>query len=154
MSTRIVRDMQWLVDENDDLVGYRKNDSTEVQIGTGARPEGAAAVVGASGGQNSVVTFADALKTNFPDEVVRLTGNGSPCASAGCYISRIRCITGTSVALTVYDNAAASSGTTLYSGTLSEGEEAAITSPIYAINGLRAVFASGSFDFYVGQEVA
>lgn len=46
MSTRIARDMQWLVDENDDLIGYRKNDSTQVLIGTTV-PERAAAVVGA-----------------------------------------------------------------------------------------------------------
>lgn len=49
MSTRIARDMQWLVDENDDLIGYRKNDSTQVLIGTDARAEGAAAVVGVAG---------------------------------------------------------------------------------------------------------
>lgn len=63
MSTRIVRDMQWLVDENDDLVGYRKNDSTQVLIPTSTNvqdaqdgnaypgpllQEYAAAVVGAS----------------------------------------------------------------------------------------------------------
>lgn len=48
MSTRIVRDMQWLIDENDDLAGYRKNDSTQVLIGT-TLPKQAAAVVGAAG---------------------------------------------------------------------------------------------------------
>lgn len=91
-------------------------------------------------------------ETLFPSERVAMTATGSPCASP-CQIERIRCVTGTSVALVVYDNPAVSSGTQLYSGTLSAGEEAAISTPIRAINGLRAVFASGSFDFYISQGV-
>ena len=91
-------------------------------------------------------------ETLFPSERVAMTATGSPCASP-CQFERIRCVTGTSVALVVYDNPAVSSGTQLYSGTLSAGEEAAISTPIRAINGLRAVFASGSFDFYISQGV-
>ena len=113
----------------------------------------AAAVVGAVIGENASVSSVDAARTSFPDEVVRLTASGCACASP-CFISRIRCITGTSVTLTVYDNPAASTGTTLYSGTLSAGQEASIPAPISAINGVRAVFATGSFDFYIGQEGA
>lgn len=99
--------------------------------------------------QDGILPRAD---TTFPAERVTLSGNGCVCASP-CQIERVRCVSGTSVALTVYDNPAASSGTTLYSGTLSAGQEAAITAPIRAINGVRAVFASGSFDFYVSQEI-
>lgn len=101
-------------------------------------------------GRTAVVAATSAL-TEFPAERVSLTATGSVCASP-CQIERIRCVTGTSVALTVYDNAAASAGTQLYSGTLSAGQEAAITTPIRAINGIRAVFASGAFDFYISQE--
>lgn len=89
--------------------------------------------------------------TEFPAERVSLTATGAVCASP-CHVERIRCVTGTSVSLVVYDNPAASSGTQLYSGTLSAGDEAAIAAPIRAINGVRAVFASGSFDIYVSQE--
>ena len=43
---RIVRDIQLLVNDNDDhLYGYRLSDGTEVRIGT-SRPDNAAAVVG------------------------------------------------------------------------------------------------------------
>jgi len=46
---RIVRDIQLLVNDDDDhLYGYRLSDGTEVRIGT-SRPDNAAAVVGASG---------------------------------------------------------------------------------------------------------
>lgn len=46
---RIVRDIQLLVNDNDDhLYGYRLSDGTEVRIGT-SRPDNAAAVVGAGG---------------------------------------------------------------------------------------------------------
>ena len=99
--------------------------------------------------QDGILPRAD---TEFPAERVAMAASGCVCASP-CQIERIRCVTGTSVALTVYDNPAASSGTTLYSGTLSAGQEAAITTPIRAINGVRAVFASGSFDVYVSQEL-
>lgn len=99
--------------------------------------------------QDGILPRAD---TEFPAERVAMTATGCVCASP-CQIERIRCVTGTSVALTVYDNPAASSGTTLYSGTLSAGQEAAITTPIRAINGVRAVFASGSFDVYASQEL-
>lgn len=44
---RIVRDIQLLVNDNDDhLYGYRLSDGTEVRIGTSADTDGAAAVVG------------------------------------------------------------------------------------------------------------
>jgi hypothetical protein len=89
--------------------------------------------------------------TEFPAERVTVAATAGVCGSP-CQIERIRCVTGTSVALVVYEGAAASSGTQLYSGTLSAGQEAAIPTPIRAINGLRASFASGSFDFYVSQE--
>lgn len=89
--------------------------------------------------------------TEFPAERVALAATGCVCASP-CQIERIRCTSGAAVNLVVYDNAAASAGTQLYSGTLSAGQEAAITTPIRAINGLRAVFASGAFDFYISQE--
>ena len=46
---RIVRDIQLLVNDDDDhLYGYRLSDGTEVRIGT-SRPDNAAAVVGAVG---------------------------------------------------------------------------------------------------------
>lgn len=99
--------------------------------------------------QDGILPRAD---TEFPAERVAMTASGCVCASP-CQIERIRCVTGAAVALTVYDNPAASSGTTLYSGTLSAGQEAAITTPIKAINGVRAVFASGTFDVYVSQEL-
>ena len=82
---------------------------------------------------------------------VLLSSSGAVCGSP-CFINRIRCVSGTSVTLTVYDNAAASSGTGLYTGTLSSGQEASIAAPLQAINGVRAVFASGSFEFEIQQE--
>jgi hypothetical protein len=90
-------------------------------------------------------------ETVMPDEVVRLAATGGVCG-APCYVSRIRCVTGTAVALTVYEGAA-STATTLLTATLSAGEEATIPGGrLRAINGVRAVFASGSFDFSIGTE--
>lgn len=90
-------------------------------------------------------------RTEFPPERVVLAATGCVCG-VPCALVRIRCITGAAVALVVYDNPAASAGTQLYSGSLSTGQEANISAPIRAINGIRAAFASGSFEFYVSQE--
>ena len=90
-------------------------------------------------------------ETVFPDELVSLSSTGSVCG-APCYISRIRCTSGTSVALTLWEGAAGAA-TTLFTATLSAGQEATIpNNKIRAINGVRAVFASGTFDFYIGKE--
>ena len=90
-------------------------------------------------------------ETAFPDEVVRMSASGGVCG-VPCYVSRIRCVTGTAVALTVYEGAA-STATTLLTATMSAGDEATIPGGrLRAINGVRAVFASGSFDFYIGTE--
>ena len=90
-------------------------------------------------------------ETVMPDEVVRMAATGGVCGSP-CYVSRIRCVTGTAVALTVYEGAA-STATTLLTATLSAGEEATIPGGrLRAINGVRAAFASGSFDFSIGTE--
>lgn len=60
--SRIVRDIQLLVNDDDDhLYGYRLSDGTEVRIGT-SQTENAAAVVGAAGGlvrRNTIVYLGD-----------------------------------------------------------------------------------------------
>ncbi len=63
---------------------------------------------------------------------------------------------GTTISLVVYDNPAASSGTQLYSGTLSAGEEAALSAEkVRAINGVRLAFTgTATFDTYVNTEAA
>lgn len=99
----------------------------------------------------SLVSGDGKSATAFPSERVSLSSTGTACA-APCQIDRIRCTSGTSVALTVYDNPAVSSGTQLYSGTLSAGQEAALPAPVRAINGVRAAFSSGAFVFYISQE--
>ena len=107
------------------------------------------------GGGNSYALAQDATATVMPDEIVRLTASG--CANASpCYISRIRCVSGTSIALTVYDNTAASSGTQLYSGTLSAGQDAALSAAkVRAINGVRLAWTgTATFDVSTGQEAA
>lgn len=145
-------------DGENNLVGIRsgKSDSAELRLGaplTAQQVGALAAVADQATGGGGQIAVEDATPTEFPAEKVLIAATGSPCGSP-CTISRIRCVTGTSVALTVYDNPAASSGTTLYSGTLSAGAEAVIAASIRAINGLRAVFASGSFEFFLQQEAA
>lgn len=104
---------------------------------------------------NSTITTEALPSTVFPDEAVRLTASGCACATP-CYITRIQCVVGTSIALVVYDNPAASSGTQLYSGTLSAGEEAVLSSDkVRAINGVRLAFiGTATFDTYINTEVA
>ena len=100
--------------------------------------------------QDGILPRAD---TQFPPEKVQMTATGSPCA-APCLLHRIRCLVGTSIALVVYDNPFGTSGTQLYSGTLSAGQEADIPAPVRAINGPRGVFTgTATFEYHVSQEV-
>lgn len=133
MAERVNKNVDWLVDDTGLVTGYQRFPGDKQSFG---------AVSGAGS--------TDAT-TEFPAERVLMAATGCVCASP-CQIERIRCVTGAAVTLTVYDNPAASSGTQLYSGSLSAGQEAAIPTPIRAINGLRAVFASGSFEFSIAQE--
>ena len=58
---RIVRDIQLLVNDDDDhLYGYRLSDGTEVRIGS-SQPENAAAVVGAAVTRINVGGSADSF---------------------------------------------------------------------------------------------
>lgn len=101
--------------------------------------------------QDGILPRADTL---FAVEKVQMTASGSPCA-APCLLHRIRCLVGASIALVVYDNPFGTSGTQLYSGTLSAGEEAVISgAPVRAINGPRGVFTgTATFEYHVSQEV-
>lgn len=103
----------------------------------------------------SAIARVDAEATVFPDEAVRLTSSGCACA-APCYVTRIVCVTGSAIALTVYDNPAASSGFQLYSGTLSAGQEAVLSAEkVIAINGVRLAWTgSASFDVFLNTEPA
>ena len=111
------------------------------------------AVTGLVGPDGGEVQLPEPLEPTVIADWVSLAATGAVCGSP-CLINRIRCVTGSAVTLTVYDNAAASSGTVLYTGSLSAGQEANISTPIRAINGVRAVFASGSFEFQIQQEAA
>lgn len=127
-----------------DVANFRPSSPVVTNTETGAPEDLKGSPVSADG----ILPRAD---TQFPAERVSMSATGGVCG-APCQIERIRCVTGTSVALTVYEGAA-STTTTLLTATLSAGEEASIATPIRAINGVRAVFASGSFDFYISQEV-
>lgn len=62
---RIVRDIQLLVNDNDDhLYGYRLSDGTEVRIGT-SRPDNAAAVVGATTSVSNITRNADGAVSGY-----------------------------------------------------------------------------------------
>lgn len=116
------------------------------EFNRGAEGQAGVSLVSADG----ILPRADTL---FAVEKVQMTASGSPCA-APCLLHRIRCLVGTSIALVVYDNPFGTSGTELYSGTLSAGQEAVIATPVRAINGPRGVFTgTATFEYHVSQEV-
>ena len=82
------------------------------------------------------------------DDVVSLASSGTVKAGGG-YLRTVRCTSGTSITLTVYDNNAAASGATVYTGTLSAGGAAVVNA--WAIDGLYASFASGAFEFDIAE---
>jgi hypothetical protein len=78
------------------------------------------------------------LDYSYPDDTFDVTA--SQIVSAGpCKIASVQCVAGSAIALTVYDNRAAS-GAILFTGTLSAGDMIEFPSPLVAINSAFASF--------------
>lgn len=103
---------------------------------------------------SKALTISGALPKGVPAawSALSITASQIVKGSAG-YMSAIRCIAGTGTTLTVYDNPWTASGTVLYTGTLSAGESASLSSvPLYCIDGLYASFSgTATFEFQIGE---
>lgn len=83
---------------------------------------------------------------------LRISASQIVKGSAG-RLDGITCVAGSNITLTVYDNPWTASGTVLYTGTLSAGQSASLSSvPLYCIDGLYASFSgTATFDFQIGE---
>lgn len=83
---------------------------------------------------------------------LRITASQIVKGSAG-RLDSIDCVAGSGITLTVYDNPWTASGSVLYTGTLSAGQSASLSSvPLYCIDGLYASFSgTATFDFQIGE---
>lgn len=84
----------------------------------------------------------------LPAAVQAVTATQKVCPKSAGLIS-VKCVTGTSISLTIYDNNIAASGRVMFSRTMSAGDMASFPSPILAINGIYASYA-GAATFDVG----
>lgn len=65
-------------------------------------------------------------------------------------LKSVKCIAGTAIALTIYDNGTTGAGTVLFSQTMSAGDEWSVPTAIQAVNGLQATFTgAATFDIEV-----
>lgn len=83
---------------------------------------------------------------------LRITASQIVKGSPGRLYS-INCIAGSGITLTVYDNPWTASGSVLYTGTLSAGQSATLSSvPLYCIDGFYASFSgTATFEFDIGE---
>lgn len=84
----------------------------------------------------------------LPAAVQPVTAAQRVCPKSAGLVS-VKCVTGTSIALTIYDNNIAASGRVMFSRTMSAGDTASFPSPILAINGIYASY-TGTATFDVG----
>lgn len=85
----------------------------------------------------------------LPPAKVRITATqivvGKPIG-----LKSVKCVVGTAIALTIYDNGTAAAGTVLFTQTMSAGDEWSVPTAIQAVNGLQATFTgTATFDVEV-----
>lgn len=85
----------------------------------------------------------------LPPAKVRITATqivvGKPIG-----LKSVKCIAGSAIALTIYDNGTTGAGTVLFTQTMSAGDEWSVPTAIQAVNGLQATFTgTATFDVEV-----
>lgn len=83
----------------------------------------------------------------YPPTLVEITASQGVVGKS-CGLLSVKCVAGSAIALTVYDNATTAAGTVLFSQTMSAGNAAVFPAPVQAINGVWAAF-SGTATFEI-----
>jgi hypothetical protein len=109
------------------------------------------AVTGLVGPGGAVVKIADTSYT-LPPTVLRITA-AQIVVGKTCKLTAVKCIVGTAITLTVYDNQTLATGAALFSQAMSAGDEAVIPNGVQAINGIYGSF-TGTATFDIGVQDA
>jgi hypothetical protein len=88
----------------------------------------------------------------LPPVTLRITASQGVVGKS-CGLVSVKCIAGTSITVTIYDNATIAAGTVLFTQVMSAGEEMLFPKPIQSINGIWAVL-SGASTFDIGVQDA
>ena len=106
-------------------------------------------VTGLVGPDGAVVKIADTSYT-LPPTVLRITA-AQIVVGKTCKLTSVKCIVGTAITLTVYDNQTLATGSVLFSQAMSAGDEAVIPNGVQAINGIYGSF-TGTATFDIGVQ--
>lgn len=104
-------------------------------------------VVGLVGPDGSVVKIADTLYI-LPPTTLRVTA-AQTVVGKSCKLTSVKCVAGTTITLTIYDNQTLAAGSVLFSQVMSADDEAVIPNGIQAINGIYCSF-TGTATFNIG----
>jgi hypothetical protein len=89
----------------------------------------------------------------YPPALVSITASQGVVGKS-CGLMSVKCVAGSAIALTVYDNATIAAGTVLFSQTMSAGDAAIFPAPVQAINGVWAAFTgTATFELEVQDAI-
>ena len=134
-----------------DVNGDAKISAGGVDMPTFATDPLTGAVTGLVGPGGAVVKIADTSYT-LPPTVLRITA-AQIVVGKTCKLTSVKCIVGTAITLTVYDNQTLATGSALFSQAMSAGDEAVIPNGVQAINGIYGSF-TGTATFDIGVQDA
>lgn len=151
-STRNIRPSDnWVLDELGRIVGVQDSNGSGRQLMVMAEVDANNQVTGLVGPDGSVVKTADTSYT-LPPTVLRITA-AQIVVGKTCKLTSVKCIVGTAITLTVYDNQTLATGSALFSQAMSAGDEAVIPNGVQAINGIYGSF-TGTATFDIGVQDA
>lgn len=151
-STRNIRPSDnWVLDELGRIVGVQDSNGSGRQLMVMAEVDANNQVTGLVGPDGSVVNTADTSYT-LPPTVLRITA-AQIVVGKTCKLTSVKCIVGTAITLTVYDNQTLATGSALFSQAMSAGDEAVIPNGVQAINGIYGSF-TGTATFDIGVQDA
>ncbi len=154
MPTFMKSGQPWLYDsDSGDIVGARDGDGGDMYFARLAS-DAKGNVTGLVGPAGALTAEIFGGKTYaLPASKVRITASQG-IVGKSCGLLSVKCIAGTAIALTIYDNATIAAGTTLFVQTTSAGDEAVFPLPVQAINGIWASFSgTATFDIEVQDAV-
>ena len=147
----------------DSVVRLVSSDASEIDFDVAVSPvvdsdtepkfafDSTGAVAGLVGPGGAVVKIADTSYT-LPPTVLRITA-AQIVVGKTCKLTSVKCIVGTAITLTVYDNQTLATGSALFSQAMSAGDEAVIPNGVQAINGIYGSF-TGTATFDIGVQDA
>lgn len=131
-------DLDAVLNVHNEIVGFLNPDGTWADMPRFAR-DSSDNVTSLVSGDGTSFYLGPTSDYEYPPALVSITASQGVVGKS-CGLMSVKCVAGSAIALTVYDNATIAAGTVLFSQTMSAGDAAIFPAPVQAINGVWAAF--------------